>query len=182
MNTILIAEENNQPDSFIEHDSEISGKQAKTTGLLCMACAAAAIGLGVFNANLYFLFLFLAATFGLLGYSEIKATGKGLMSWAFLLIAGVLLVLLFLSLLGSTKSGQFLIFYTVFSILVPVMLTAFALGTRKVEIWQALIPLSIPAFHVVTSMTANSKNSWLGLLLVPIGWGLLGLVACLGRK
>jgi hypothetical protein len=181
MNTILNAEENNQPSPFIEHDLESPNRRAKITGLICIGCAATAISLGIFSSHLYFLFLFLAATFGLLGYSEIEAVKKGLMSSVILLISGVLLILLFL-LLFSTTSGQFLIFYALLSILIPLMLTVFTLVTNKVEIWKALIPLSIPAFHVITSMTANSETFWLGLLIVPLSWGLLGLVAYLGRK
>lgn len=180
--TILNGEENYRPIPFIEHNLETPKQRAKITGLVCIVCAAAAIGLGLFSPHLYFLFLFLAAAFGLLGYSEIGAIGKGLMNSAVLLISGVLLVLLFLLLFGSTTSGQFLMFYGVFSILIPATLTAFALGTKKVELWKAVVPLSIPAFHVITSMTANSSFFWLGFLIVPIGWGLLGLVAYLGRK
>lgn len=182
MNNILIGEENNQLSSFIEHDSESPNRRAKITGLICIGWAAAAISLGLFNSNLYFLFLFLAATFGLLGYLEIEAVKKGLMSSVISLISGVLLILLFLLVFGSTINWQFLMFYALFSLLIPVMLTIFTLITNKVEIWKALIPLSIPAFHVVTSMTANSEIFWLGLLIVPLGWGLLGLVAYLGRK
>lgn len=182
MNNILNTEENNQPNPFIEHNLESSKQRAKITGLICIGWAAAAVSLGLLNSNLYFLFLFLAATFGLLGYLEIEAVKKGLMSSVIFLISSVLLILLFLLLFGSTINGQFLIFYTLFSILIPLMLTVFTLVTNKVEIWKALIPLSIPAFHVITSMTANSEIFWLGLLLVPIGWGLLGLVAYLGRK
>ncbi len=182
MNNILIGEENNQPSRFIEHDLENPKQRAKITGLICIGFAATAISLGIFSSHLYFLFLFLAATFGLLGYSEIEAVKKGLMSSVILLISGVLLILLFLLLFGSATSGQFLIFYTLLSILIPLMLTVFTLITNKVEIWKALIPLSIPAFHVVASKTANSETFWLGLLIVPLGWGFLGLVAYLGRK
>lgn len=182
MNNILIAEENNQPSSFIERNLESPNRRAKITGLICIGCAAAAISLGLFNSTIYFLFLFLAATFGLLGYSEIEAVKKGLLSSVILLISGVLLILLFLLLFGSTISGQFLIFYALLSILIPLILTIFTLVTNKVEIWKALIPLSIPAFHIIASITVNSKIPWLGFLLVPIGWGLLGLVVYLGRK
>ena len=179
---MLIAKENNPLNSSLSRNLESSGKAAKITGLLCIGCAAAAVGLGFFSANLYFLFLFSAAALGLLGYLEIEAVKKGLMSSVILLISGVIIILLFLFLFATTTSIQFRIFYALLSILIPVALTAFALAAQRVEIWKALIPISIPVFHMLTSTTANSKFYWLGFIVVPFSWGMLGLVAYLGSK
>ena len=182
MNTISIAEETDQPRRIEERDSENDVKQAKITGLLCMAFALAAIGLGVFSAKLYFASLFLAAACGLFGYSEIGIVKKGFLGSAFLLLSSVLLILLFLFLSGSVTDAPFLTLYVLFSILIPLSLTILALATNKVEIWKSLIPLLIPAFNIFGALTINSKISLLGFMLVPLGWGLLGFTAYLGRK
>ncbi len=134
---------------------EIPGERAKITGLICIGSASMAVLFA--SSSLYFVFLFFSAVSGLFAYSEIKAIGSGWISSFFLLLS---FSLLFVSLLanltrlsspvvfwgkGSDEQAAFI--YGICAIVIPIMLTAFALITKNIATRKAFVPLAIPVLQ-----------------------------------
>ena len=192
MNSISDVEKNNEPNVFNNYKLETSIEQAKITGLLCVACAIIAVFFVFFGATLsflapwvlplYFVFLLLSAALGLIGYSEIKAIGSGLISSIFLLSSVAFLFVSFLSIPVKPGNIEFGIIYGLFATLIPVMLMVLALITNKVALWKAFLPLIIPILHIFAYPLIGSIGIPLAASLLPLSWGLLGIVAYHGRK
>lgn len=175
-------------------------KQAKITGMLCVGCSIVA---GLFSVAevfpsfiaslmlmLYFLFLLMSATLGLFGFQEVFCSRNGKLSSSISMISVVLLLVLVIIVFGVVFSSnsemmsiliQFWVFFGLLSTVIPIFLTISALISNNPEKWKSLMPLVIPVLFILSWMMANSKNSIMALLLLPISWGLLGIVAYLGN-
>ena len=131
---------------------------------------------------LYFVFLLFAAAFGLIGYAEIEAIGKGWLSSAFLLISIALLIITFSSISLKPREFGFGVLYGIFSTLIPLMLTVSVLITNKTALWKALLPLGVPVCSILAYPLTTSAGFPVGASMPALGWGLLGIVAYQGRK
>ena len=189
-----------QPRNSDAYKLEFAKGPVKVTGIICIGCAVIAVILSF--SSLYFVFFFLSAVFGLLAYSEIKAIGSGWISSIFLLLSSALLLGVLLSALSNLASPEAIlqkaldtnvriipmgaILYGICVTIIPVMLTVLVLFARKVAIWKAFVPIVIPVLHIFALVGVFVSKSFLffklGILLMPLSWALLGVVAFRGNR
>jgi len=186
MNGVLEIENNSQTDVPDNQRLEIPREQAKITALLCIGCAIIAVSFAILGSLFpmakipYFVFLFLSAAFGLAAYSETKVIGNGLTSSIFQLLAFVLFICAFLSILG--QPGYTLgIFFFLIETFIPVMMVVLALISNKAAGGKALTPLAVPFSLLVYYLMFKVAGFLPGALLLPLSWSLLGIVAYQGR-
>ena len=70
----------------------------------------------------------------------------------------------------------------VFSIIVPLLMTITALISRQSAIGKSFIPLLIPAVFIFSASMMNSGTAYFALLLLPISWGIAGILNYLETK
>jgi len=114
------------------------------------------------------------------GYSEIKAVRSGLTNSIFQLVTVAFLIVLLLSVSGK-PTAQFATIYGIFVICIPLILTVLALTANKTAVWKSLVPLAVPLFHAVFAYFLFGSSVAL-LLVPPLSWALLGMVAYVGRR
>ncbi|MGI8786346.1 MAG: hypothetical protein ACR2HG_01110 [Pyrinomonadaceae bacterium] len=175
MNTILSEENNFQEDAAVRTSIARLPKSGKVTGILSLGFAAAAIisaFLPFLSAFLFWNFLLLSVALVVFGFLETNS-GKTWIDNITWVVSLSLLILLFIMAFGSFKNPQSLYFYAGFSIIVPILMTIAALGSKKAAIWKSLSPLLVPALFVVSTVFLSPKTV-LSLLLLLLSWSALG--------
>lgn len=184
MNTIT-NEESNFPTEMILKKSPVQKpKTAKVSGMLSLVLAGMAM-ISIFLpfglSDLFWFFLLFSAALAVFGFLEVNS-GNNWLSTITWLTAFILLFLLFtfaVNLVGNPKllySSQSLYFYGAFSIIVPILLTLNGLIAKSSPVWKSFTPLLIPAVFIFSLVFLTPRAVLLFLLLLPIGWGLLGIL------
>ena len=184
MNAIQNEENNFQANESVGISTAPIVKTAKISGILGLGCAILAmisLFVPLFSALLFWNFLLLSAALGVFGFSEITSA-KNWMSSITWVISLTLILLLFIFAFGSFKDPQALYFYGAFSIIVPILLMITALIAQNLAVWKSLSLLIIPAVFIVSASLASSKTAYISLLLLPVSWGLLGILNYLESK